>query len=220
MATPPMSAIPQELKNQPQWICWRAEVRDGKKAKVPYEVKTGRKASVADPATWATFREAISAQGYDGIGCVLTKDDPYTGIDLDHCFDPETGKLEPRSEKILTRLDSYAEKSPSGTGVHIWVKAKLPPGGRKKGQIELYDSGRYLTVTGDHLSGTPATIETRQTELETLHQEIFGRTKPVNTPEIKADLSPNDWRLIEKAKKELKFAKLWGGDTSDYPSRP
>jgi len=48
----------------------------------------------------------------------------------------------------VERLNSYTEKSPSGTGIHIFIKAKLPPGGRKKGDFECYESGRYLTMTG------------------------------------------------------------------------
>ena len=49
--------------------------------------------------------------------------------------------------------------------------------------MEMYYSGRYFTVTGYHLEGTPTTIEARQTELEALHKEMFGKLKtPPKTP--------------------------------------
>jgi primase-polymerase (primpol)-like protein len=55
----------------------------------------------------------------------------------------------------IDKLNSYTEISPSGTGVHIYTKAKLPSTGRRKNNIEFYNSGRYFTVTGWHLEGTP-----------------------------------------------------------------
>jgi primase-polymerase (primpol)-like protein len=82
---------------------------------------------------------------------VLTQENGIVGIDLDHCFNPETSKCEQWAIDIINKMDSYTEVSPSGEGIRIFVKGLLPPGGRKKGYIEMYSSGRYLTITGNSL---------------------------------------------------------------------
>ena len=107
---------------------------------------------------------------------------PFAGVDLDKV--PRPGH---RSDRALgardhDRLNSYTEISPSGAGIHVIVEAVLPPTGRKKGPLEMYDSGRYFTVTGKRLAGTPQTIEKRQAELDALHSSTFaGRPAPTGT---------------------------------------
>jgi hypothetical protein len=95
--------------------------------------------------------------------------DPYTGIDLDHCRTPETGAIAPWAQQIITFLNTYSEVSPSGTGVKIFVQATLPRAGVNKHCIEIYDRGRFFTVTGWHVPGTPDTIEPRQSRIEALY---------------------------------------------------
>ncbi|MGA9820862.1 MAG: hypothetical protein WBQ36_04620 [Desulfobaccales bacterium] len=177
---PDYENIPQDLRPHPNFVLWREEVRGDKLTKIPVNAHTGENAAVDRPETWATFAVALAALarngvGLKGLGFVLTKSGPYTVIDLDHCRDPETEIIEPGAQKIIARLASYTEISPSGTGVHIWVKGKLPPGRRRKGNFEAYDANRYLTITGHHLEVTPLTIEPRKVELEALHGEIFGK---------------------------------------------
>ena len=115
--------ILQEMKDRPQWVGWRLEPQEGKKAKkVPANPSTGWKASPTDPATWGTFEAAIDAMErfeLDGISFVLTADDPYTFIDLDGCVDPDTGEVAPWAKQLVVQFDSYTEVSPSGTGLHI-----------------------------------------------------------------------------------------------------
>ena len=82
-----------------------------------------------------------------GLGFVLTADDPFVGIDLDNCF-TEEGKILPWAQEIVEMIDSYTEVSPSGTGIRIFVKGKLPGEHCRTGNIEMYQQGRYLTVTG------------------------------------------------------------------------
>jgi hypothetical protein len=104
-------------------------------------------------------------------------------LDLDGCRDPHTGTIHPDAALIVAKLASYTEVSPSGTGVHVWCKAQLPKGGRRYGPIELYDSGRYMTVTGIHVAETPLTIEARSEQLASLHTSVFA---PRDSPD--ADL--------------------------------
>jgi primase-polymerase (primpol)-like protein len=144
--------VPDEMKVRPQWVLWRLEERAGKPTKVPYSPHGLRqRASSTDLTTWGTFEEVLALlEHYDGIGFVFCSADPYTGVDLDGCRDPHTSELEPWAAEIVAALDSYTELSPSGTGVHIICKAKIPRGGRR-GQIEMYAQDRFFTVTGHPL---------------------------------------------------------------------
>ncbi len=145
-----LNNIPDELKNYPNWVCYQLEdIGKPKLNKVPYNPKTGNKASCADPKTWGTFEQVIKAYQtgiYNGIGFEFSKNDPYCGIDLDSCV--KDGKILPWAQKIIDQFNSYTEYSPSGTGIHIIIKAKKPGKRCKKGDIEIYDHHRYLTITG------------------------------------------------------------------------
>ena len=119
-----LAKIPQELKALAQWVAWREVLMDGKSKKIPVDPRTGDSASVNDPTTWASFSKAIksyAAMSLDGIGFVLTADDPYVSVDLDDCRNPDTGAITPKAEKIVRTQKSYTEISPSGTGLHIFT---------------------------------------------------------------------------------------------------
>ncbi len=181
--------IPTELKEIQQWVMWR--IVDGRK--IPFTT-TGRSASSTKPKTWASFDAAIASYrsgGFAGIGFVFAKDDPYCGIDLDHCIKPD-GTLEAWAAKIIQDFASYAEVSPSGTGVKIFIRGKKPSAkcrfeiNKATGQhIEIYDSGRYFTVTGNRWADCPLVISDRQPKLNTLFAEYFsGQAPPVTKPEL------------------------------------
>jgi primase-polymerase (primpol)-like protein len=146
--------IPKELTERPQWVCWRYEARGGKKSKVPYTPGTLRRASSTDLMTWRTFSEALAAYEraeppYDGVGFVFSSADPFAGIDLDGCRDPESGVIEPWADKIIADAsEGYVEVSPSGTGVHIIVEGRVRDGGIRRGPIEMYSRDRFFTITG------------------------------------------------------------------------
>src|SRR5215217_8579822 len=172
-----MMAATNDIRALRQWLVWRLEERDGKPTKIPYSPATGLKASSTTPENWASYQEAVRAckeHGYDGIGFVFSKDDPFCGVDLDGCLDPKTGELEGWARQIVEELDSYTEISPSGTGVHILMRATIPDGRNRKGRFEAYDRGRYFTVSGKHLAGTPKSIEDRQEELQAVVRRVFG----------------------------------------------
>jgi primase-polymerase (primpol)-like protein len=156
--TPAISAenIPEELRERPQWVCWRYEAKPGddKLTKVPYTAGTSRRASSTDLKTWRTFEQAYmaldnEARHYDGIGFVFSSADPFVGIDLDKCRNPESGELAPWAREIISRVpEGYIEVSPSGTGVHIIIRGSVRGGGVRKGPVEMYSRGRYFTITG------------------------------------------------------------------------
>ena len=181
--------LPAELRARRQWVGWRLRQRPGapKPTKQPLNPGDGALASTTDPATWGTFDEALKCPGSVGIGFVFTHDDPYVGIDLDGCRAPETGAIEKWAADIVAQLASYTEISPSGTGVHVIVRGSLPGTRRRKGPIEMYAEGRYFTMTGSRLAGTPPEIAERSAELDALHEGVFeeraaadDRPKPIH----------------------------------------
>ena len=152
--------IPEEMKIRPQWVCWRYDLDEKDNwTKHPYNLQSGHRASHSDLMTWSTFEEileAYEAGRYDGVGFVFCSGDPYTGIDLDGCRDPESGEIEPWAAKIVQAFDTYTELSPSGAGIHIVAKGTLPGRGRKRKYIEMYDMKRFFTFTGHLVSGLEA----------------------------------------------------------------
>jgi primase-polymerase (primpol)-like protein len=147
--------IPDELRKRPQWVCWRYALDSkGKWTKHPRDPRTGRMASSTDLMTWSSFDtvfEAYEAGRYDGVGFVFCSGDPYSGVDLDGCRDPETGEIEAWAREIVAGLDSYTELSPSGKGLHIIVKGKAPKT-LKLPYIEMYSIERFFTMSG-HAAG-------------------------------------------------------------------
>jgi putative DNA primase/helicase len=139
-------SIPEELRVRPQWVVWKA-VGD-KPDKIPYSARSGRRASSTDLLTWATFQEALEAYengDYAGIGFVFSSADPYTGVDLDDCVDAD-GEIAGWAMEIVRYFDSYTELSATGSGLHIIVRGEVP--NRRKGDVEVYSSKRFFTVTG------------------------------------------------------------------------
>jgi putative DNA primase/helicase len=154
--------IPEELKRRPQWICWRLEERNERWTKVPYVVGTERRASSTDLMSWRTFSEALSAYErgeppYDGIGFVFCSGDPYVGIDIDNCRDPETGEItDEKAQEIISSVrEGYIEASPSGTGIHIILEGVVRGGGRcggmRRAKVEMYARDRFFTMSGQVL---------------------------------------------------------------------
>ena len=225
--------IPEDLAAFDHWAGWRWEFRGGKWTKVLVNAASGRRASSTDPSTWTTFEQAVQharKNALPGVGFVFTGS-PFAGVDLDACRNPETGYVERWAAEIVTEANSYSEVSPSGTGVKVFVRGTLPPGRRRKGNIEMYDSGRFFTVTGHRLPGMPAVVGERTEQLAALHHRVFGPT-PGNAP-VKsrrgrptdgeatggAGVHLDDAELIRRAtaaSNGAKFARLWSGDTGDY----
>ena len=216
--------VPKELAITPQWVSWSGTLGpNGKISKIPINPWSGKNAEINTPDTWGTFDQAVKFSwdnNLPGIGFVFTKNDDFVGIDLDDCFDPDTGSTTSEAQEIINHLDTYTEISPSGRGVHIIAKGALPPGSRKAGKVEIYDARRFFTITGKTLNGSPARMMERSKEILDFYQSLFP------PPEAKADLPSNqkeadDQVLIEMAKSaenSQKFKRLWDGDFSAYPS--
>ncbi len=120
--------------------------------------------------------------------------------------------------RIVELLDSYTEVSPSGRGLHVWVKGKVPGNRRRSGKLEMYDRARYVTVTGHALPGYTQ-IRERQEELEQLYRETFGereaspRTPDRPAPGTSAVGLAGDDELLGRAMRTWWFPAVWGGTT-------
>ncbi len=122
---------------------------------------------------------------------MLTADDPFVGLDLDHCLDD--GQPLPWAQAILEKVPSYTEISPSGMGLRILVNTPDFAQNRRRGHLEIYSRERFLTLTGNHLEGTPnGILPVDAGHLTTLipaeaHQEpVHGaptRYEPATSPE-------------------------------------
>jgi hypothetical protein len=178
--SPIADAIPAELRRL-SWLLWRAEPRLGesKPAKVPYQIADPeRRASSTDPATWAPFADAVEAYGaladlppdpvrgpVAGIGVVLTAAAGIACLDLDRVLDQD--QLDPRAARIVERCASWTERSPSGTGLHCFVRGRVSRAIKGAG-IEVYSDARFIAVTGHHWPGTPAEVRDAQPYLDAL----------------------------------------------------
>lgn len=155
---PKVENIPEELKPQ-LWAVWIAEPREGKPGKfnkAPRCPRTGLKIGADKPHLFGTFEEAVQAyesnNRYAGIGVLLTGSG-VVGIDIDNCKDLFAQRPDVQ-QWVAHALEggAYCEWSPSGTGLRLFMRGTLPGTGRKKGQLEIYDRNRFLTITG-HVVG-------------------------------------------------------------------
>jgi len=229
--SPIFGNIPVELRSMKQWVVWAHTWKDAEEkfAKVPYSPVTGARASSTDPATWGTFDEAVTAYTasrangtddcFDGIGYVFTGT-PYMGVDQDHVLGPD-GVLTPEAARIVAELDSYTEVSPSGTGVKTFVRGKKPGNEWSKvtgAGLEMYDEGRYFTMTGHHLAGTPTAPQARQPQVNTLYHRMLSEK---SVPKAVMQTAPvmSDDELVKKiaaSAQGAKFLHLYAGLTDPY----
>jgi primase-polymerase (primpol)-like protein len=211
------AAVPTALRLVSGWITWRIGERDGRPTKLPTNPHTGGNAQTNNPATWSTFEHvvAVARARRQGIGFVFSPQNPFCGVDLDDCRDPITGALAPWARSILGVLRSYAEVSPSKTGVKVFLDAKLTDGkGRRRGDVEIYSRERYFTVTGWRLPGAPLEPQPRQVELDALVAQLFPPPTPRPVGAIRATTLVDD-EILERARRARngeRFARLWSGE--------
>lgn len=238
----------EPLKQLPQWVLWRLETLPGrdKPTKPPYSPITGNRAESNNPATWGTYAQAAAmlerdTQGYyQGLGIMFAGG--LYGVDIDACIDPLGRISDPTAAAIVETADSYTEYSPSGLGVHVLMYGSKPEGACKRhiadptgdGKhdivAEMYDSGRYFTVTGN-VYGKPKPVQERTAQGRMIHAAIIQagdnlkaqrqqrpQNSPQNAPQApQGNNSPSDVEIIQRAMSSARgaeFARLWSGDTS------
>lgn len=217
--------IPDELKKLNQWVCWHAvpdDSRPGKTRKVPINAHTGGQAMSNNPGTWASFDQAVSAsQRFTGIGFMFANG--YFGVDIDNAEndleDYNNGIADNIVYEFIHTLQSYAEYSFSGKGLHILCRGKLPPGGRRRGSVEMYDTARFFVVTGKPASEY-AEIRDCTESIKALHEKYIGGGQAPTTgikPPLPLNLSEAEIiRLAEKSKQGRTFSDLYQGRWEAY----
>lgn len=210
------NAIPEELRLLNQWVVWKYEDIGAKKpTKVPYDPKTGNFANVNEAKSWGSFQDVFNSYNsgiYSGIGFVFTENDPYFVIDLDDTQGDQSAF--DRQLKIYKEFDTYSELSPSGKGVHLIGRGKVPAG-RRRSFIEIYSSQRYITFTGNVHNHKP--IKDCQNILSQLWEQMGGNVNNItydgNAPETAADTE-----IITRALNATngdKFEKLLNGNWNE-----
>lgn len=228
------SNIPEELRARSNWVA-RVD-------KLPISPHNLYGAKANDPATWGTLDQAFSCVGklsrsgkpINGIGFELRA--PYCGIDIDHCIDAATGEISREALDIVEMMDSYTEYSPSRTGLHILYKndgSTYPDRRKKKAidatqNIEMYQSDRYFTVTGE-IFGEYNQLNERTQNADIIYKAYMldvtedRQTADKNVSPVKhsdyPDAALTDNELLRKARSARNgaaFSRLWDGDTSDY----
>lgn len=229
-----------ELQSFSNWVAFRLihEAGQDKPRKKPINPKTSGGAMANNPDTWTTFEQAFTFaenQGLfennsGGIGFELGNS-PYAVIDLDHVIQAD-GNLKDYAAEILELMNSYTEYSPSGLGLHIWFKLDTPLanfGCMNKNtslDIEIYDTGRYITVTGK-IYGEGKGIRNATGDLQKVLDKYFSKERKNNIKESHAPLSSVDfswksdsdfWDKIFNSRNGYQVRKLFDGDISNYPS--
>jgi primase-polymerase (primpol)-like protein len=184
------SGVPQlellpNLKEQPQWLCWFSSLdSDGKFRKKPYPHSDSCSlyeegvAKYTDQTNWLSYSEAITVQSEAdrplGIGFVLSEEDDFVVLDLDYCVERDSGELLKSAHDLVNQADSYAEFSPSRTGLHIITQGNISHQGWSNQltgfRLEIYDKF-FITVTQDHIATTPKSARQNQELLDNLYQE-------------------------------------------------
>lgn len=219
--------VPAELRALRQWVCWQGTPdadRPGKIRKMPIDAKTGAPAKVNDPSTWCSFDEAVAAsERYSGIGFIFTQG--YVGVDIDGAQDAlEDYRQDPYADgnlisEFVHTLQSYAEYSQSGNGIHIICRGKLPENGRRRGNVEMYDTGRFFIVTG-RICSEYAGISDCTDTIKPLHEKyIKGDRILQKVQQAVQPVSLDDQQVLDKARNARNgklFTDLYDGDWQSY----
>ena len=223
--------IPQTLKNLPNWICWKAVPQPRPDdpehiGKIPINPKTGGNAQGNNPDTWTDFDTALKAsEQFTGIGFMFGNS-PFFGVDIDG-IEPDIREFLDGGNGIVSEfihaLHSYAELSPSGKGIHIICRGELPKGARRRGNVEMYDSGRFFTVTGNNI-GEYTAVEDCTEAIKPLHEKYLGgtRSEPAQRIVQTAPLPCSVSEVLEaasRAKNGSRFQALYAGNFAEYTSQ-
>ncbi|MCL2298635.1 MAG: DNA primase, partial [Firmicutes bacterium] len=214
--------FPAELAALPQWVCWRLEkdAKGERDTKVPYNPKSGGKASSTNPDTWTSLDFAARAcelHRYSGLGFMFIKEAGIVGIDIDHCI--VDGALNETAAEIFAKLPpTYIEVSPSGTGLHIFLRGAMPDGGSRNAKtgVEMYSHARYFTMTGKHYGDCPVVVAEDGGALAWIHEQFITQRKAPDKRAKRRAASQvlEDSEILEKArsaKNGAAFAALWEG---------
>ena len=199
--------IPEELKRLKQWVCWAGD-------KIPKNPYTGQNAQSNNPETWSDFEtacKAVEKYRFDGVGFQFANG--YFGVDLDHCLEDVDFV-----DEFVETLQSYTEFSRSQNGIHIICKGKLPDGRRRRGNVEMYCTGRYFIVTGNLYNEKYKAIKDCSETIKVLHSKYLFEETPKVAPRVFQAVDLSDQEIIDKARNcktggvfQLLYSGQWQG---------
>lgn len=236
---PKLDTIPSVLKEYDHWLLWKAtadEKNPDKLGKYPVNLQGyGFNWSDTDNLySFETVADAYNKGDFDGIGFSQVNT-PLVCVDLDN----DKGIDDIPKELLSIMQAGYAERSPSGKGIHVWMKADLPQkvteniGKKRKtnagDEIELFTKSGWLTVTGDKLNDTPITDKTEYVINLAYKYKFLKKDKPAQHPQQASltDYAPStsagnrfsEQELVNKmleSKSGTEIQRLLNGDTSGY----
>lgn len=211
-----LEQFPQALKESRRWVCFNA-------AKTPINPATGQNAKPNDPATWGTLeaaQAAVSRFGLRGVGvlfgrwAVRHRHRPLPGPG--HRCPLRHGPGDHRRDADLRR--GKPQRHRCAPAVH----RPKPAGACRKSSIglEMYDGGRYFTVTGKALNDLA--IEERTAQCAAVHAKYLAKPE---APWVPAPAGV--WQKVDRSDEELlrtacaardgeRFAALYAGDWQAY----
>ena len=224
--------IPQELRSLKQWGLFQLKwVKErNKNTKIPIDPYNGRAGKSNDPSTWSDFNTALKAldeiERADGLAFYFTNG--YVGLDIDHIPDDlaDWHQGDSSVSNLINKFrlmtdETYMEVSQSGTGIHCIFKGEIPGNRRRKGNYEMYESGRFFALTGNTI-GIPKIATLSKEKMQALYNFLFGTDKSVpdkiEEPEITAlDLSiPDIIKRAEESKIGTRFAMFMKGGWEQF----
>lgn len=178
--------IPIELRELNHWCVFKFMERNGRITKVPLNAETGEFAKSNDETTWSSYDAAlrgITELQADGLGFFFKK--PYFGIDIDDVRTEIDRYIQNDTKdtddnivaEFIEIMESYAEISPSGNGIHIIAKGTLPKSGSRKGNVEMYSTGRFFTMTGNIIGGYKSVTEDDMGKVNFLHEKYIKKNE-------------------------------------------
>ncbi len=226
-----------ELRQLRQWVsyCRVWNAGKGRYDKLPINPHDGSNAKANDARTWGMFDDArryAVENGFTGNagGIGFEFANGYAGIDLDDVI-VAGGTLKPFAAEVVRTMESYTEYSPSGEGLHILFKLNEPLsefGTHRRNDelgIEMYDSGRFFTVTGN-VYGEARPVSERTEAVRKVYAKYLAKSQSQGVEKVLSDvsegvnlegLSGND--LLERMFNSLHGAEIRGlykGDVSGY----
>ena len=210
--------IPQELRNLKQWGLFELKWVESRKknTKIPINPYDGSAGKSNDPSTWSDFDTAMRAlndvERADGLAFYFANG--YVGLDIDHIDsnleDWRAGDNDPNNlvNKFQDLTDNtYMEVSQSGTGIHAIFKGKIPGKRRRKGNYEMYQTGRFFALTGNNIIPDPTIKSMSDDEMKTLYEFLFGKDNIVQLHSENDNITPVDLSVAEIIKRAENSAK-------------
>lgn len=210
--------IPQELRNLKQWGLFELKWVEARKknTKIPINPYDGSAGKSNDPSTWSDFDTAMRAlndvERADGLAFYFANG--YVGLDIDHIDsnleDWRAGDNDPNNlvNKFQDLTDNtYMEVSQSGTGIHAIFKGKIPGKRRRKGNYEMYQTGRFFALTGNNIIPDPTIKSMSDDEMKTLYEFLFGKDNIVQLHSESDNITPVDLSVVEIIKRAENSAK-------------